>query len=79
MRAMLTPRLPTPSAGRLSNTLDSHKRWTREGGPVTGHPPVAVAVLCLRNRLRSAKGAQEQLGANVRTKTGLNRSLSRAG
>ena len=44
-----------------------------------GHPPVAVAVLCLRNRLRSAKGAQEQSGANVRTKTGLNRSLSRAG
>ena len=28
-------RLPTPSAGRLSNTLDSHKRWTREGGPVS--------------------------------------------
>ena len=24
-----------PSAGRLSNTLDSHKGWTREGGPVT--------------------------------------------
>ena len=30
-----SPRLPTPSAGRLSNTLDSHKRWTREGGPVS--------------------------------------------
>ena len=29
-----SPRLPTPSAGRLSYTLDSHKRWTREGGPV---------------------------------------------
>ena len=30
-----SPRLPTPSAGRLSYTLDSHKRWSREGGPVT--------------------------------------------
>ena len=30
-----SPRLPTPSAGRLSNTLDSHKRWSREGGPVS--------------------------------------------
>ena len=29
-------RLPTPSAGRLSNTLDSHKRWSRKGGPVKG-------------------------------------------
>ncbi len=30
-----SPRLPTPSAGRLSYTLDSHKRWSRKGGPVT--------------------------------------------
>ena len=29
-----SPRLPTPSAGRLSYTLDSHKRWSRKGGPV---------------------------------------------
>ena len=40
---------------------------------------VAVEDLSLRNMLRSAKGAQEQSEANVRTKTGLNRSLSRAG
>ena len=30
-----SPRLPTPSAGRLSYTLDSHKRWSRKGG--SGH------------------------------------------
>ena len=29
------PRLPAPSAGRPSNTLDSHQRWSRAGGPVT--------------------------------------------
>ena len=31
------PRLPTPSAGRLSNTLDSHKRWVSQRG--SGHTP----------------------------------------
>ena len=31
-------RLATPSAGRLSNTLDSHKRWARDWGSVRdGH------------------------------------------
>ena len=29
--------------------------------------------------LRSAKGTQEQPGTNVRAKSGLNRSMSRAG
>ena len=39
-----SPRLPTPSAGRLSYTLDSHKRWSRKGGP--------VRLLCVRIRAR---------------------------
>ena len=41
------PRLvyrPTPSTGKLSYTLDSHKRWTREGGPVNGPELTANAL-----------------------------------
>ena len=37
---------------------------------------VAVEGLNLRNMLRSAKGTQQQPGTNVRTKSGLNRSMS---
>ena len=40
---------------------------------------VAVEDLSLRNMLRSAKGTEQQPGTNVRAKTGLNRSMSRAG
>ena len=40
---------------------------------------MAVEDLNLRNMLRSAKGTQQQPGTNVRAKSGLNHSMSRAG
>ena len=72
-------RLATMQRRRANRRRNARRHIAKAIVTTPGIRAVAVEDLSLRNMLRSAKGAQEQSGANVRTKTGLNRSLSRAG
>ena len=64
---------------RANRRRNARRHIAKSIATTPGIRAVAVEELSLRNMLRSAKGTQEQPGTHVRAKTGLNRSLSRAG
>ena len=70
---------------RVARCRRGSRRYDKRGRHIAkaivttpGIRAVAVEVLSLRNMLRSANGTQQQPGTNVRAKSGLNRSMSRA-
>ena len=72
-------RLATMQRRRANRRHTARRHIAKAIVTTPGIRAVAVEALSLRNMLRSAKGTQQQPGTNVRAKTGLNRSMSRAG
>ena len=72
-------RLATMQRRRANRRHNARRHIAKAIVTTPGIRAVAVENLSLRNMLRSAKGTPEQPGTNVRAKSGLNRSLSRAG
>ena len=67
------------AATRAHRRRDARPHLAKAIASTRGIRAVAVEDLSLRNMLRSAKGTRQQPGSYARAKTGLNRSLSRAG
>ena len=72
-------RLATMQRRRANRRRNARRHIAKAIVTTPGIRAVAVENLSLRNMLRSAKGTPEQPGTNVRAKSGLNRSMSRAG
>ena len=72
-------RLATMQRRRANRRRNARRHIAKAIVTTPGIRAVAVEDLNLRNMLRSAKGTPEQPGTNVRAKSGLNRSMSRAG
>ena len=72
-------RLATMQRRRANRRRNARRHIAKAIVTTPGIRAVAVENLSLRNMLRSAKGTPEHPGANVRAKSGLNRSMSRAG
>ena len=72
-------RLATMQRRRANRRRNARRHIAKAIAATPGIRAVAVENLSLRNMLRSAKGTQQQPGTNVRAKSGLNRSMSRAG
>ena len=72
-------RLATMQRRRAHRRRNARRHLAKAIASTRGIRAVAVEDLSLRNMLRSAKGTRQQPGSHVRAKTGLNRSLSRAG
>ena len=71
-------RLATMQRRRANRRRNARRHIAKAIVTTPGISAVAVENLSLRNMLRSAMGTQQQPGTNVRAKTGLNRSMSRA-
>ena len=72
-------RLATMQRRRANRRRNARRHIAKAVVTTPGIRAVAVEDLSLRKMLRSAKGTPEQPGTNVRAKSGLNRSMSRAG
>ena len=72
-------RLATMQRRRANRRRNARRHIAKAIVTTPGIRAVAVEDLSLRNMLRSAKGTPEQPGTNVRAKSGLNHSMSRAG